>query len=426
MMLRKDNRNRSDPAAPWVLRYTSAGKDVWRRMSPDAPAPWLPDGIVLALRNALDHLATVAAGRDPFAVARAAAAYRARLTIATLAEEWTGLGMPGPAGTPRTPAQQQRLRPFLDTALEWWGSRDPAAVSQRVMRDYHTQRSAATTRGGCSRAVDLELVALSNLCAWAASDERIQANPFAVRPRFRAASQVSHSADRMPPSDEALHAMIGWLFDHGGTYQVAGGSLMLQALTGLRPSEPAALRLDARALPREIEPGYISARPDGRRILAVRRTKSGINPGVLVHPALESFLAAWLPHVRSTWPTSPWWFPDPRDPAKPLVEFGDSHLSPTLAHAIRDAAAATGHDHCAPHGMRAFFTRVRLSQGDDFGTVAAALGQRSGAALVARAYSHLSNVIGDGRFDWLPEGQPPAWERLSDGESAVIPFCSQA
>lgn len=419
-LLRKHDRLREDHTAPWFLRYSTGGKDVWRRVSADAPAPWLPDGIVAAIRNALDALTLAAQARDPYAAARAAAAYRARLTLATLAEEWRTLGMPGTAGNPRLPAQQARLVPFLETALTWWGPRDPAGVTQRGMRDYHTHRTATTTRGGCSRSVDLELVAMSNLCSWAVSDERIGANPFAQRPRFRASASVAHSSERMPPTDEALHAIIGWLFDASPAYQVAGASLMLQALTGLRPGEPSALRHNARALPRENEPGHISTRPDGRRLLAVRRTKSGINPGVLIHPALDDFLAHWLPHAAATWPGSPWWFPDPKDPTKPLIEFGDSHQSPILLHAIRDAAAATGHTHCAPHGMRAFFTRVCLSQGDDFGTVAAKLGQRSGAALVARAYSHLSNVIGDGRFDWLPEGSLVAWARFKANEATTV------
>lgn len=141
---------------------------------------------------------------------------------------------------------------------------------------------------------------------------------------------------------------------------------------------------------------------------------------MIIHPALDAFLAVWLPYVATTWPTNPWWFPDPRNPAKALVEFGDSHQSPILAHALRDAAAATGNEHCAPHGMRAFFTRCCLSQRDDFGTVAAKLGQRSGTTLAAKAYSHLSNVIGNWRFDLLPEGAEPAWARLKPPTTAVL------
>ncbi|MDI3512746.1 MAG: hypothetical protein PWQ61_3513, partial [Betaproteobacteria bacterium] len=234
-MLRKSGRHSGDGSQPWFIRYWQAGKEVWRRVSPEAPAPWLPEGIVVALRNALDELTIVAQGRDPYSAARAAAAYRARLTLQTLATDWQALGMPSPSGTPRDARQQARLAPFLTTALAWWGPRDPAACTQRTMRDYHAHRSATTTAGGCSRAVDLELVSLSNLCAWAVADERLTANPFHQRPRFRAAAQVEHSSERMPHSDEALHQIIGWLLDRGDHQLVAGAYLMLQALTGLRP-----------------------------------------------------------------------------------------------------------------------------------------------------------------------------------------------
>lgn len=424
-LLRKPTRHAQDGAAPWVIRYWEAGRETWRRVSPQVGAPWMTDGIVAAIRNALDQLAIVAQGRDPYAAARAAAAYRARLTLQILADEWITLGMPSPAGAPRTDPQRRRMRPFLDQALTWWGSRDPAACTQRTMRDYHAHRAATSPRGSCSRAVDLELVTLSNLCAWAVADERLTANPFAQRPRFRAAAQVAHSSERMPQSDEDLHAIIGWLLDRHGRHQVAGAYLMLQALTGLRPGEPSALRRDARALAREIEPGHIWAHPDGRRLLSVRRSKSGVNPGIPIHPALESFLAAWLPHAAHTWPDSPWWFPRPSDPREPLVPFADS-TSSTLGDLLEEACEATGRPHCAPHGMRAFATRCYLSRGDDFATVAITLGQRSGAALVAKAYSHLSNVVGDGRFDWLPgDGSAPCWSRLLQPPSNVVPFTSR-
>lgn len=47
------------------------------------------------------------------------------------------------------------------------------------MRDYHAHHNA-TTKGSCIRAVDLELVASSNLCSWAVSDARLTANQLAL------------------------------------------------------------------------------------------------------------------------------------------------------------------------------------------------------------------------------------------------------
>lgn len=86
-LLRKQPRSASDPEAAWLLRYWSGAKDVWRRVSPGAPAPWSTDGILAACRNALDELQRVSSKRDPYSAARAAAAYRAKLTLNSLADE---------------------------------------------------------------------------------------------------------------------------------------------------------------------------------------------------------------------------------------------------------------------------------------------------------------------------------------------------
>lgn len=58
-------------------------------------------------------------------------------------------------------------------------------------------------------------------------------------------------------------------------------------------------------------------------------------------------------------------------------------------------------------------------------TIAAELGQRSGAGLVASTYGDPQNIVGDHRLDWLPaEGKGiPAWELLRrDAGAEIISF----
>ena len=400
LQLRKRPEDRGDGAAPWLFRFWRDGREFWRSVSPAGVAPDSREGISRACLAALDLVAPGAAAGLPAGAA----------SLAALAGQWTAAGMPGADGIPRGAGQQSRQRPFLARALRWWGPQVPAAVTPGLLADYHSRRTAASSRG-CSRSVDLELVALSNLCAWAYSRGLATGNPFANRPRFRQAAAVTHSSERMPASDEDLHRIIGWLFTQSDRHIAAGAYLMFQALTGLRPGEPSALRIDARQLTHGAEPGFRWVSGAGQEFIAVKRSKSGVNPAVLVTPALAAFLGAWLPYRAARFPTAPWWFPDPEETAKPLVEFGNSQQSGALGRALTAACSATGLPLCSPHGMRAFFTRCCLSAGDDFGAVASKLGQRSGAAMVARAYSHLSNVIGDGRFDGLSDaGQ--AWEAL--------------
>lgn len=338
---------------------------------------------------------------------------RAVETLQPLAEAWLAAGMPKAGGRPRTEIQVKRLKPFLEAALRWWGGKSVASIGPRDFTAFGEYKRLHARTGTGERVADLELIALHALCLWAVSTGTLRTNPFADRPRFRAAEDVQHCTTSMPADDDELHRLLGTMFAAGGQARVAGAHLLFLAFTGMRPGEPGALRWDAAPY----QPGHqLVVQRDGAEVplLYIRRLKGGTNPAVRLHAPLAMFLAAWRRFTLATWPQSPWLFPDPKNPTRPLVPFGrssDSHLSRLL----QATARGLGLPPRKPHGMRAYYVRVRRSQGVDDATIAVELGQGSGPGLVVRTYGERLAILGgDGLFDWMPSdpATPPCWARL--------------
>lgn len=343
---------------------------------------------------------------------------RAVITLQEIAAEWTAAGMPKPGGRPRTADQQAGMAPFLRAALTWWGPRSPGGIGPRDFESFgqHKRQNARTGTG--ERAADLEINALAQLCTWAVSTGRMPTNPFLGRPAYRSPEDVSHCPDSMPTDDDELHRLIGALFEADGVSQVAGAHLLFQALSGLRPGEPGVLRWDARG----DQPGTrLTITRDGQQVelMRVQRLKGGINPAIRVHDTLREFLTVWQAHCVRTWPGSQWMFPHPTDPTRPLVPLGetsDSHLSRVL----QAAASRLGLPPRKPHAMRAYYVRVRRSQGVDDATIAVELGQGSGPGLVVRTYGERMAILGgDGLYDWMPAAGDPCWVRLKAPENVI-------
>jgi integrase len=351
---------------------------------------------------------------------------RAIVHLEQIAGAWIEAGMPKPGGRARTPDQRRRLQAFLTPALSWWGSRSPAGIGPRDFEAFGQHKRAGARSGTGERQADLELVALHQCCTWAVSAGRMPSNPFANRPTYRDAAAVQHCSSAMPASDEELHLLLGRLMASQDLEEVVvGAHLMFSALTGLRPGEPGALRWDASG----DQPGArLTILRDGKAVnlLRVQRSKGGINPAVRLHPVLEEFLGAWRAWTAQHAPKSQWMFPHPTDPTRPLVPFGataESHLARTL----KDAAAGLRLPARRPHSMRAYYVRVRRSQGIDDATIAVELGQGSGPGLVVRTYGERLAILGgDGLYDWLPgDSKLVAWSTLAAKAPAnVVPMAA--
>jgi hypothetical protein len=81
--------------------------------------------------------------------------------------------------------------------------------------------------------------------------------------------------------------------------------------------------------------------------------------------------------------------------------------------AVSRASQALNLPHFKPHAMRAFYVKVRRSQGEDDATIAGELGQITNGALIRSVYGDPSDLMGGNLFDWLPEDTTPAWALLA-------------
>ena len=339
------------------------------------------------------------------------------VTVGQLATAWTASGYSRANRRPRTAGQQRTQALFLRYLLEWWEQRNAATITGPDLGNYAEWRRLHSRAGASGdRTIDVELGVLSNLFQWAVAVGQAKANPFASRPRFQDAGEIAHCHEFMPESDEELHRLCGWLMAQPAT-AVHGAQLLFQALTGLRPGEPGLLRWDAGHVGHLYQPGHIrAALYDGteQQILAVARLKRGQNPTVIVTTALAAFLAAWKPVCAARWPESPWYFPNPHNPAEPLVKPSESGRTLNRPLAAAAAHCEVGERH--GHAMRAYYVRVLRSQGVLDATIAARLGQSGGGKLIENTYGEATDGFGDRRFDFWPDPTGeirPAWESLA-------------
>jgi integrase len=285
--------------------------------------------------------------------------------------------------------------------LPWWKDKPVATITANTVEDFASHRAPAL------RAADLELGSVSSLCAWAVLAGRIEKNPLASRSTF--AKVKAHCHEACPDDDETLHRVLAYLFDPSSAplLKLAGGTLSMCALTGLRPGEPAYLLrqpplAETPANTRNFETGTLFRDRSGVLRMKVQRLKHGQNPFITLHPAAESFLSAWRAWLAVAMPDETRLFP-----------LGtDDHT--ILNRALNAASAALGLPHFKPHGFgRAFYVKVRRSQGTDDATIAGELGQTTNGDLIRSVYGDPQDLLGGQLFDWLPEDHGPAWNFLA-------------
>jgi hypothetical protein len=417
----------------WYLRAKIAGAERSFQLSPlDKDA----------LRRAKDILNGSVEQPEAFADFLAQRAARHGVTLGTLAQDWRAAGYPDENGRARKPASASRAAHELDTALKFWTDKRAATAADHFNDFIAWRRSAvkkskatALKRFTGDRAADLDLNVLSCLCSWAVFARKLEKNPFADRPTYHDPNAVVHCSDLMPESDEVVHRILTWFFSGGGASVPASRSRIIIAgawlawcnLTGLRPSEPYYLQRSAPLLepphrPDTLAPGTIfplrRATLSERAVLCMRvhRRKHGQNPYITLHPVAEQFLtlwSAWLDAHLST--NNPQLFP------------GVCHLTTqkgvstpdtaALSDLLAQACAAVKVPLCTPAGFgRAYYTRVRKSQGASNAVIAEELGQTTLGKLIRQVYGSASDQYAAHRYDWLPEadGKPtdPAWNHL--------------
>ena len=418
----EDQKNR-----PWYVRVPVPGEKNprWKKVGE-------AHELETATAAARELLLKARVGGNPFTELWEAARYRSALTVGAVLDAWVAAGCPETNGNRRSEAQRDRQLAALKNSRAWWNDRNAITITGPTLHAFALWRRGQVRDGaGGDRTIDIELTTLSNCFAWAAAVGKVEANPFATRPRFRRSDDVEHCNQFMPADDDELHKLCGLLISAAPVgrdsveplnHRVAGAQLLFQALTGLRPGEPGCLRLNARYAEGRPAPGHrypVTLEGKPRELLAVQRLKGGINPAVEVHPALAAFLGRWLPYVRATWPETTFFFPDPADPKRPFIDPEDTRKR--LNTRLNAAATALGLPERHPHAMRAFYVRVRRSHGFRDAGIAEELGQGSGPKEIVRCYGDQRGIFGDGQFDWLPTAPVrPAWELLPAVEKTNV------
>lgn len=352
----------------------------------------------LAAKRTLQSQASLGLAADPYK--------RRRLVqLRDLFDRWRESDCPKRNGEKSSGTQLQATGRRLSILSGWWGAKTPAEVTAQTCQEYANSRRRQVRAGvDGGRSVDLELSTLSSALHFAVLHGLAEFNPLAgARPRFYQASKARHCREFAPVSGDDLHALATALFESSKS-ECLGWQLLLQAMTGCRTSEVLRLRWDAKS--RE-EAGFVEG-----DWLWIRRSKGGVNPFAVVHPALRQCLAALSAWRTRRYPASPWFFPSPYDETR--------HVDATaLIHALTRIGPLVSKAKRTAHGLRAFFVTVRRSQGISDAQVAAEIGDSTGAAIVASTYGAVPpNWRGGPELDFMPQQGEPAWYTLGHTQTA--------
>ncbi|HYE30265.1 MAG TPA: hypothetical protein VEH27_02450 [Methylomirabilota bacterium] len=314
-------------------------------------------------------------------------------TVGALAKEYEAAGYPDRRGERRDGARLKQEKSRVAQLLRWWERIQIGEITHALCREYGTWKMKQTKEGTSGRrAADMELSTLAGILRWAG----VSPNPLDGRPVLWSPGKARHARDCAPASGDELHLLAKQLLA-GPRSEVLGWQLLFEALTGCRTSEVLRMRLDAAARKAgHLEPG---------KWLWLERSKGGVNPYVVLdgRPELCDLILAHRAWHEDRYPASPWYFPSPEDPAKPVDPC-------SLAHALRRIGPDLGISHpLTSHGLRAFYCLVRRSQGALDAMIAAEIGDKT-TSLIHQVYGDLPpNWQGGAAISFLPEKGAAAW-----------------
>ncbi|MEW6304407.1 MAG: hypothetical protein AB1705_13095 [Verrucomicrobiota bacterium] len=344
-------------------------------------------------------------------------------TVAEIAALYLKEGCPGRKGSTRAGDELAREQARVATlVLSPIARRTAASVTHEDCREYRKwrlarikQRPGQPPRG--DRQVDKELVTLSNIFRHAVRNSRqtgIRINPIGQdRERFRDPKLVRHCRDAQPANGDELHN-IARFFLSSSRSEVFGWLSLVQAMTGRRINEVLKLRRDAKT---KDEPGYVQ----GRFLwFKPSQTSKGVFPYAEIHSALAHVLEAMAAWWQKRYPDakqSPWYFPSPKDPSKPV---GEASLTHALVRAVK-AMELPKDTHRTSHGFRSYYVNVLRSQGKPDAEIALKIGQKTAGKLIVEVYGEVLPY----KLSWLPATVDPAWKTWLEGRPAPAPVYEQ-
>lgn len=279
----------------------------------------------------------------------------------------------------------------LEWIVKWWGSKRADTVRLAMVHEYRDWRKPQIANGKGHRMIDMELQCLSNVLNYAVATGRLDTNFLLHRPRFQAASEVSHCRDAMPKDGDELNWWAELFFSKPET-EVLGWQLLLEAMTGCRTSEVLKLRFATV----DGEPGNM----DGDR-LDVARCKDGVNPWVVIHADLRSLLNMHDDYCCAR-PKSVFWLPNRRLDG-PVSRYA-------LTSRLARETASRGLPKRTSHGLRAYFVTKMRRDGHSDSDVAAMIGD-STVSLIQTTYG--KPRPGEPKLSFRRSNGTASWEEFN-------------
>lgn len=215
------------------------------------------------------------------------------------------------------------------------------------------------TRGG-TRAVDLELTALSNALALAVWQGRLKTNPIRERGPYADKSRVRHWREKAPTSRQLVQ-IVAWL-EKNGHQQLADLTQYL-AHSGARIGE--ALQARWRAV------------NWAEYMIHVKRSRKGLMPWVPILPEMQRLLARMKKRR-----TGDLMFPSALNP--------NTALDPSaFRRLLGKACKKLGIRHVTPHGLRSFFVTQARQSGLTDAEIAQLIGDKTGPSIIAEVYGNV-------------------------------------
>jgi hypothetical protein len=293
---------------------------------------------------------------------------------------------------PRTESEEKRRCKILTRYFERERVRN---LNSESCNDYAKWRLMMMGGKG-RRTIDHELSTLSN----ALDFSHIPRAQIRDRRKLYSPARARHCRDCAPETGDELHEIVRLLFAGNQRGHVLGWQALFEAFTGCRTNEVLLWRMDRHA---RGEPGFV----ESNKWLHLQRSKRGVNPWIVIdgRPELMALIEAHKQWHRTILEKTPWYFPSPENPAKPIrkwaltARLGDLHKSGHLKKKITS------------HGLRAFYVLVRRSQGISDGQIAAEIGDRT-ISLIETTYGSLpENWRGGNQVSFMPKGKP-AWDSI--------------
>lgn len=336
---------------------------------------------------------------------------RAAVTFSDLLEKFLEAGCPGKRRvyerSSETLYRTQRALHVMSTWPGWNGLHLDRITPQVIMNYGDWRRKEGNVTNG--RSIDIEVTALKSMLRWAVLRGHLLKSPlYEVELPSQQFAAPKKCREARPKDAKELHDIARYLF-RGYRSQVLGFQVLFEAFTGVRTKEALRCRWDAKPY----EPGFID-----KGVLHISRSKKGVKPWITIHPALQALLDAMKKWNEGRPRKSVWFFPtyllteEPVSP-KSLVQALERLPGKEIGEDSRVLVPAN--ERRTSHGLRAYYVTVRRSQGVDDAVIAAEIGDKTGAAIIASTYGDLPPNWLDttvGKLTWVPEGEAPAWEIL--------------